>query len=170
METCYLCKYCYLDMDNNYRCDIKKYPESNVTFQTIRNWASKYGFGKKKNFLPRSEWIIDDKKFNDFLHFRNNLSYAQQQQFDELFQDNPVMENLIADTSKEVMEVAAHLFLGQVEAAGQIALSHGGGGGGGGSSSGWGRSKDDDDDLWWRKCMARAKHMMKKSSGQGLKR
>ncbi len=110
------------------------------------------------------------EKFNDFLHFRNNLSYAQQQQFDELFQDNPVMENLIADTSKEVMEVAAHLFLGQVEAAGQIALSHGGGGGGGGSSSGWGRSKDDDDDLWWRKCMARAKHMMKKPSGQGLKR
>lgn len=45
----------------------EKYPESNVTFQTIRNWASKYGFGKKKNFLPRSEWIIDDKKFNDFL-------------------------------------------------------------------------------------------------------
>ena len=110
------------------------------------------------------------EKFNDFLHFRNNLSYAQQQQFDELFQDNPVMENLIADTSKEVMEVAAHLFLGQVEAAGQIALSHGGGGGGGGSSSGWGRGKDDDDDLWWRKCMARAKHMMKKPSGQGLKR
>lgn len=112
------------------------------------------------------------EKFNDFLHFRNNLSYAQQQQFDELFQDNPVMENLIADTSKEIMEVAAHLFLGQVEAAGQIALSHGGGGGGGGSSSGWGRGKDDDDDLWWRKCMARARKMLrpstpKQSQGQG---
>jgi hypothetical protein len=72
---------------------------------------------------------------------------------------------------KGMHEVACHLFLGQVEAAGQIALSHGGGGGGG-SSSGWGRGKDDDDDLWWRKCMARAKQMMKpstlkQSQGQG---
>ena len=46
----------------------KKYPDSGVTFQTIRNWAKKYGFGRKKNFLPRSPWIIDDKKFNEFLN------------------------------------------------------------------------------------------------------
>lgn len=66
--------------------------------------------------------------------------------------------------------VAVQLFYGQVEAAEQIALSHGGGGGG--SSSGWGRDKDDDDDLWWRKCMARARKMLrpstpKQSQGQG---
>ncbi len=64
---------------------------------------------------------------------------------------------------KGMHEVACHLFLGQVEAAAEAALKHGGGGGGG-SSSGWGRGKDDDDDLWWRKCMARAKQMMKKPS------
>lgn len=72
---------------------------------------------------------------------------------------------------KGMHEVACQLFLGQVEAAAEAALKHGGGGGGG-SSSGWGRSKDDDDDLWWRKCMARAKHMLKpstpkQSQGQG---
>ena len=72
---------------------------------------------------------------------------------------------------KGIYEVACQLFLGQVEAAAEAALKHGGGGGGG-SSSGWGRSKDDDDDLWWRKCMARAKHMLKpstpkQSQGQG---
>ena len=76
------------------------------------------------------------------------------------------------DPIKGMREVACHLFLGQVEAAAEAALKHGGGGGGG-SSSGWGRGKDDDDDLWWRKCMARAKQMMKpistlkQSQGQG---
>ena len=30
MTTCRLCKYCYLDMDNNYRCELKKYPENNI--------------------------------------------------------------------------------------------------------------------------------------------
>lgn len=75
------------------------------------------------------------------------------------------------DPIKGMREVACHLFLGQVEAAAEAALKHGGGGGGG-SSSGWGRGQDDDDDLWWRKCMARAKHMMKpstlkQSQGQG---
>ena len=71
--------------------------------------------------------------------------------------------------------VAVQLFYGQVEAAEQIALSHGGGGGG--SSSGWGRGEDDKDDrLWWLKCRSRAKQMLKPSSapkqsqGKGLSR
>ena len=29
MKNCYGCIHCYLDMDNNRRCDLKKYPESN---------------------------------------------------------------------------------------------------------------------------------------------
>lgn len=36
MITCRLCKNCYLDMDNNYRCELKKYPESNIV---CRNWG-----------------------------------------------------------------------------------------------------------------------------------
>ena len=24
MKTCHFCEHCYIDMDNNYRCDIKK--------------------------------------------------------------------------------------------------------------------------------------------------
>lgn len=46
----------------------EKYPNNKVSPQTIRNWGKKYGFGNKKNFLPRSEWIIDSKKFNKFLN------------------------------------------------------------------------------------------------------
>lgn len=47
---------------------MKDHPETPVSFQTIRNWASKFGFGKKKNnLLPRSEWVIDAKKFKKFV-------------------------------------------------------------------------------------------------------
>lgn len=38
MKTCYLCKHCYLDMDNNRRCDLKKYPESNIVKYNWGQW------------------------------------------------------------------------------------------------------------------------------------
>lgn len=44
-----------------------KFPETPVTQQTIRNWTSKFGLGEKCSFLPRSHWIIEEKKFNEFL-------------------------------------------------------------------------------------------------------
>ena len=46
---------------------IEKYPESPVSCQTLRNWAKKYEFGEKRNFLPRSEWQINRYKFEKFL-------------------------------------------------------------------------------------------------------
>lgn len=45
----------------------RKYPQAVVTEQTLRNWAKKYNFGKKKNFLPRSKWIVDKDAFMSFL-------------------------------------------------------------------------------------------------------
>jgi len=48
METCYLCEHCYLDMDNNYRCELKKYPESNIV---CRNWG---------------QWKVDADKCGDY--------------------------------------------------------------------------------------------------------
>lgn len=47
---------------------IEKHPDIPVSFQTIRNWAARFGFGKKQcAILPRSKWIIDSKKFNKFV-------------------------------------------------------------------------------------------------------
>ena len=45
----------------------KKFPETKVTPQTIRNWAAKYGFGSKSSWFPRSKWEINTKAFNEFL-------------------------------------------------------------------------------------------------------
>lgn len=36
MKTYHFCEHCYLDTDNNYRCDIKKFPQSNIV---RRNWG-----------------------------------------------------------------------------------------------------------------------------------
>lgn len=36
MKTCRFCVHCYIDMDHNYRCDIKDYTESNIV---RRNWG-----------------------------------------------------------------------------------------------------------------------------------
>lgn len=33
---CYNCKHHYIDMDNNYRCRLKQYPESNIIQE---NWG-----------------------------------------------------------------------------------------------------------------------------------
>ncbi|NCC46917.1 MAG: hypothetical protein EOM16_07775 [Bacteroidia bacterium] len=45
-----------------------KYPECNVTLQTLRNWAKKFGFGQKRNsILVRSWWEINKAKFEIFL-------------------------------------------------------------------------------------------------------
>lgn len=33
---CYNCKHHYIDMDNNYRCELKHYPESNIIQE---NWG-----------------------------------------------------------------------------------------------------------------------------------
>ena len=44
------------------------HPDIKVTYQTIINWVRKFQLGKKKNFLPRSEWEIDDKKFEEFVN------------------------------------------------------------------------------------------------------
>ena len=38
MKTCRFCEHCYIDMDNNYRCDIKKYPESNIVCRNFGQW------------------------------------------------------------------------------------------------------------------------------------
>ena len=38
MKTCYSCKHGYLDMDNNYRCELKKYSESNIVHRTWGKW------------------------------------------------------------------------------------------------------------------------------------
>lgn len=48
IKTCHLCKHCYLDMDNNYRCESIKYPESNIV---CRNWG---------------QWKIDAEKCNNY--------------------------------------------------------------------------------------------------------
>ena len=48
IKTCFLCEHCYIDMDNNYRCRIKKYPESNLV---CRNWG---------------QWRIDAEKCKNY--------------------------------------------------------------------------------------------------------
>lgn len=48
MNTCRFCKYCYIDMDNNYRCELKKYPENNIV---CRNWG---------------QWEVDADKCSDY--------------------------------------------------------------------------------------------------------
>ena len=45
----------------------KKYPDTKVTQQTIRNWAAKYAFGSKSSWFPRSKWKISKEAFNEFL-------------------------------------------------------------------------------------------------------
>lgn len=57
-----------------------KYPDTPITFQTLRNWARKFGFGEKKNFLPRSEWIIIDDLFNQFLSSPESYLNAKEKQ------------------------------------------------------------------------------------------
>lgn len=48
IKPCFLCKHCYIDMDNNYRCDIKKYPESNIVCKNWGHW--KIDAGKCRNY------------------------------------------------------------------------------------------------------------------------
>ena len=36
MKTCRFCVHCYIDINNNYRCNIKDYTESNIV---RRNWG-----------------------------------------------------------------------------------------------------------------------------------
>lgn len=50
--NCRLCKHCYLDMDNNYRCELKRYPESNIV---CPNWG---------------QWKVDASKCKDYIDFR----------------------------------------------------------------------------------------------------
>ena len=38
MKICRFCEHCYIDIDNNYRCDIKKYPESNIVCRNFGQW------------------------------------------------------------------------------------------------------------------------------------
>lgn len=45
----------------------KKFPDTKVTTQTIRNWAAKYCFGSKSSWFPRSKWEISKKAFKEFL-------------------------------------------------------------------------------------------------------
>lgn len=48
IKTCDSCENCYIDMDNNYRCRIKEYPESNLV---CKNWGP---------------WKIDAEKCNNY--------------------------------------------------------------------------------------------------------
>ncbi len=75
---------------------------------------------------------------------------------------------VFAENGTEVMYCATLLFLGYVDDATTFAEGHGGGG----SSSDlkWGRDDDEDERAWARRCMMKAAHMMRPSSGKKKKR
>jgi len=50
--NCSLCKHRYLDMDNNDRCELKHYPESNII---RRNWG---------------QWKVDASRCKNYVDFR----------------------------------------------------------------------------------------------------
>ena len=52
---------------------LEKYPDTPITDQTMRNWASKYNFGYKSSFLPRSTCFIKSKEFHEFLNTAQNI-------------------------------------------------------------------------------------------------
>lgn len=52
MKTCRFCEHCYIDMNNNYRCDIKDYTESNIVRINWGQWkvdADKCSTYKRNN-------------------------------------------------------------------------------------------------------------------------
>lgn len=38
MKTCRFCEHCYIDMNNNYRCNIKDYTEGNIVRRNCGQW------------------------------------------------------------------------------------------------------------------------------------
>jgi len=103
---------------------------------------------------------INPEKKLKIAGFREKLVEASPEwgeYFDRVVVGDDIIGDLLKGQFNEVMDVATNLFLGYVDAATDIAVSHGGSGPG----TGWGRDPYEDDDQWWKRCQSAARKMLK---------
>lgn len=86
-------------------------------------------------------------------------------QFDDIVEES--FFEAICERGLQIAGVAAALYLGMTDAAGNFARQSGGGGGSPGSD--WGRKKDEDDESYRRRCCIMGSMMMQ-PPGRKLKR
>ena len=97
--------------------------------------------------------------------FGNRLPYDLRTQYNETLEGTFFKD--LCERGLQIAGVAAALYLGMTDAAGNFARQNGGGGGSPGSD--WGRDKDEDDEAFRRRCCIMGRMMMQ-PPGRKLKR
>ena len=83
--------------------------------------------------------------------------------FTALEETENTLLNDLAEYGTEILELAALLYIGYVDQSTMVAE---GGGGGTSSDLPWGRDEDEDDMKWARRCMQKARSIVKSSGGR----
>jgi predicted nucleic acid-binding Zn-ribbon protein len=110
-----------------------------------------------------AEEMVQD--YSSIKEFGDRLPYDLRSQFNEII-NGSFFEDL-CERGLQIAGVAAALYLGMTDAAGNFARQSGGGGGSPGS--GWGRDKDEDDEAFRRRCCIMGRMMMQ-PPGRKIKR
>lgn len=100
---------------------------------------------------------------------REQLPKEQRDLLDKTFGDvwDGSLIGQVAENASAICSVATALFMGYLDAATNIAASHGGGGNPG---SGWGKKDDEDDLAFRRRCFGMAMHLMASGNNRRRKR
>lgn len=125
---------------------------------------------KVQREVDSTMWRMATETFTSFEKIKNmfsNPSMPQRfiNQFDDIVEES--FFEAICERGLQIAGVAAALYLGMTDAAGNFARQSGGGGGSPGS--GWGRDKDEDDEAFRRRCCIMGSMMMQ-PPGRKLKR
>lgn len=110
-----------------------------------------------------AEEMVQD--YSSIKEFGDRLPFDLRSQFNEII-NGSFFEDL-CERGLQIAGVAAALYLGMTDAAGNFARQSGGGGGSPGS--GWGRDKDEDDEAFRRRCCIMGRMMMQ-PPGRKIKR